>query len=246
MTFFSFQDIVACTMGIMVIITIFLALELVTRAEGRQGQEAQDPGVKDLQQNVIDLTRQRDELLRLQREKKIILDSLEGRTVVTLEQLKALADKIIALEGRIREVTLEVEKLKKERDKFILLVNEIELEKKKIGVILLGKLARETQLFLECSAAEGVVARVPPSRIPEELKRFSGPNWPAEFLQWVQQTRDPAKEQFVLLVRPDAVDNKHCATIRGFLRNRGWGPQNQPFVVGLDVWPPERSLIKQP
>jgi hypothetical protein len=247
MTFFSFQDIVACTTGIMVIITILLALELVERAEAQSGGEAATTEVKDMRQQRLDLTRQRDELLRLQREKKILLDQLEGRTVITPEQLQALADKVTALEGRIRDVTLEIQRLLKQRDALALQAKEAELEKKKIQVTILeGKPARETQLFVECAATEGVVARVPPSHIPEEVKRFSGAQWPTAFLQWVKQSCDPAKQQFVLLVRPDAVDNKHCATLRSFLRYRGWGPRNEPFVVGWDVWPPERSLFKQP
>jgi len=251
MSFFSFQDIVACTTGIMVIITILLALELVTRAEGRAGQEPTGPDAKDLRQKVVDLTRERDELLRLQREKKIMLEPLEGRTVITPEQLKALADKVIALEGRIREVTLEIERLKKQRDEFDRLVKKAELDKernkKKVQVTTLeGKPAREVQLFLECSANEGVVARVPADCIPEKLKQFSGPDWPEEFLSWVREKCDPAKEQFVLLVRPDAVDNKHSSRIRTGLTRLGYGPQKQSFVVGCDIWPPERSLFKQP
>jgi hypothetical protein len=247
MPFFPFQDIVACRTGIMVIITILLALELVERAEGQTGGEGATTAVNDVRQQILDLTRQRDELLRLQREKKILLDQLEGKTVITPEQLQSLADKVIALEGRVRDVTLEVQRLLKQRDVLVLETKEAELEKKKIQVTTLeGKPARETQLFVECAAAEGIVAHIPASRIPEEVKRFAGPDWPTAFLQWVKQSCDPAKQQFVLLVRPDAVDNKHCATLRSFLRNRGWGPRNEPFVVGWDVWPPERSLFKQP
>jgi hypothetical protein len=107
---------------------------------------------------------------------------------------------------------------------------------------LQGRAQRETQLFLECSEAEGVVARVPANCVPEKLERFTGPDWPNAFLRWAA-TRDPAKEQFVLLLRPDGVPLFGPLWIR--LEQPFWGPRKEPFVVGWDVWPPERSLFSQ-
>ena len=89
---------------------------------------------------------------------------------------------MIALEGRIPEVALEIERLKRILDALNQRVARAELDKQKVDVTCLeGKAERDTQIFLECSAAEGIAVRLPASHIPEVLMTIEEQGWDVDF-----------------------------------------------------------------
>ncbi len=251
MSFFSFQDIVACTTGIMILVTLMLVLELVTRTEGRETpRPPSDDGAPDGTLEAAE--RERDELLRGIADAKASLGALTEGPTVTAKQLAALLDALERLRRANEQAATDLVSGRLERDgaeqhvarlldkvaaleqRVADLEDQIERERKKTRVTLLrGEGSTKTPLFVECGAKGLAVARIPEEGIAEDVRTFAALDPIPEFLEWAG-TRPADREQFVLLVRPDAVDRFRA--LERALRESG-------FDVGWDVWPSGRSLF---
>ena len=255
MSFFSFQDIIACTTGIMVLITLMLTLELIERAVSGEGGEDLAP----LAAEVAAAEKKRDELRGVVEQTQHDLGEATARPIVTGGMIETIDravknlkrendlmaghvartdDERLKLDKAITEVGEVVKVLKEENGD---LAERLEKNKKKTPVTVIGgETGAKRVLCVEVGATECVVATIPKEGenrgFAEEVKRFDGLEYPdphASFLQWVSAL-SAEQNCFVLLIRPDAVDR--WLTVAGELKG-------QRFDVGWDVWPAEKSLL---
>ena len=252
MSFFSFQDIISCTTGILIVVALILTLELVTRKAGA-GPPPPPIDLESLKADIAAAEKTRTELDQRRRSAEETLAGLKGGGPVTQAMLDDLRKRVGTLHenndtqtSRITELEREhdaskreSEDLKSERDRLYSqiqdLAQQIEREKAKVKVALIGKEnSTKKPLLVECAGAGVWVGEVTDSREMRELKSFSGSDQFKDFLRWAQ-TRSKDREYFVLLMRPDAVDA--FGTIAGTL-NKVHG-----FEVGWDVLPASRSLF---
>jgi len=243
MSFFSFQDIIACVTGIMVLVTLLLALELVQRKPG-------PPEVaKVVQANLEELKTRRDAIRTEVDQCADTLKNLSSGVMVTRTQVgeiersvQAVQDATLKAKGGIEEARREgkeaAEKLEKTQDDVAALSAMVARMESQL-TNLPGKVFGKQAIYVECSGAGCVLAeladRGPNLGLMQEISRLEGEQWPRAFLAWVRgrQARKD-KEAYVLLVRPDAVLQWH--QIHRNLAQMG-------FDVGWDVWPESRKLM---
>ena len=250
MTFFSFQDIVSCMTGILIMISLMLSMELIDRPEGK-GKS--DPAVDRLKEE-IETARSWLEALKTQvRRNDDILKRWATGNVVTQAQLDALilivkqlaeanrmtVDRMARVESEkaviANQVILTDKDVKDLKDRVAILDKQIKDNEKKTRVTVLGgSPSGLSPLFVEVSADEVTVAQIPPSGFAEPVKRFTGAAAPMDFLAWSRSRRSD-KEYFVLLVRPEGAD-KFALLAGGAIQNG--------FRVGWDVWSAERKLVR--
>lgn len=253
MTFFSFQDLVSCTTGIMVLITLWLAMELL-------GLVPKPPGADTaaLVRAVEDARRQRNEVAAMVEQERRTLAQLAAGVMVRATDIEAIEKSVQGLSNTVqsmvdRAAQIEAEqKLRARRGQELAVVvdslgkeiNElraqIEREKNRPRVTLIkGGSSGKRALFVECSKTEWIVSEIPEAG-PDRgravvLQRCAGADPPAEFVQWARG-RNAAAESFVMLVRPSAADS--WAAAAQALRELG-------FERGWDVWPNDRDLTRR-
>jgi len=253
MSFFSFQDIISCTTGILILITLLLTLELVTR---KPGPPAPPPDMDQLAAEVEAAQQRRDaieENVRLGRER---IAQLAGGAIITPNMLKNLGNRVQRLRDSESRSADRIEEAKHRRDELERelkiaqsqlddatkdidkLKQQLAEESKKTKVTLLGgKASGKKPLLVECASRAVTVGDVLPTHEIREVKHFEGAQAIRAFLTWAQG-RPKDKEYFVLLVRPDAAGE--FAVLAGTLK------QGLGFDIGWDVWPPEKSLLAGP
>ena len=179
MSFFSFQDIISCTTGIMVLITLMLTMELVSKTMDPQRQPPPvDPTA--LEEAVAAAQKRLDELKHKVDEAKKMLNKLVDGELITRTQVQALEEAVKNLEkdnvsttGKIaltenehealtkpiKEAEDAIKKLKGEIDAW---TTEIAKNKKRTRVTLLGGEAETRRvLFVESSVDKCTVATIP-------------------------------------------------------------------------------------
>lgn len=255
MSFFSFQDIISCTTGIMVLITLMLTMHLMTKTmNADQAPPPSDPSA--LEEAVADAKKRLAQLQHEVEEGEATLDKLAGGEMITPTQVQALEEAVRNLDKDNKSINGKIALTENERDALTKAIKDIEdivkklkgdieawtteiaKNKKRTRVTLLGGEAMTKRvLFVESSADKCTVAVIPkdgPDKgIAREVKRFEGPNPYEAFIAWAA-TLSPDKDCFVLLVRPKAVD-KWAIMFRGLKGRR--------FDVGWDVWPPDKNLL---
>jgi hypothetical protein len=246
MSFFSFQDVVACTTGIMVLITLLMALELIDRQEARSAPASEAAAATDitaLQATVAELQRERDELKRQIEDGRAALEMLASGAVITPEQLKALEEKLRALERGVAEMAADIKRATPRRDQAVAEIQQLEQavarqqkERDRIAAALRGppRLASgKSALYVECAAGSIVVGQFTPDAGLARLKQFDGATALQDFLAWAA-SRSREKEYFGLLVRPQGVD--FFLPIVSNLEGRG-------FELGWGVCLPDMKLF---
>jgi len=251
MTFFSFQDIIACTTGIMVLITLLLALELITRTPEAPQSTSPDK-IQELQEAVEAAERDAARLKAAVEDKAQTVKDLAGGKKVTrllVEDMKKRAEarrkNLEQAKADVGRLALALRRLKGQREKQAAQKKEAD-EKLKEARRKLAKAERsrrtvlegdqsKTPLLVEVSATEIAVGKVPFGAQAEaqEVVRFSGPSPTAKFLSWIRQ-RSHTSEYFVLLMRSEGV--KYFEPLVEKIRAAG-------FQVGWDVWPPGKELF---
>lgn len=255
MSFFSFQDIVSCVTGILIMVTLLLAVELAKRPQtlGRSAQ-ASTPDWVALSEELKAAQKRRDDLtVALERTQATltrdaqrltftpaILDDLRSRVAALRKNREErFADRQHA-QGEQDDLARQVASAQSVRDTLAEKGRQLEqqaaLERTRTRVTLLGGRADgKKPLLVEFSPSNVGVAEILPSGETRLVQRFDGETATGQFLKWTH-ARSSATEYFVLLVRPEGADVLHDTTEH--LKMTG-------FDLGWDVWPKERSLFGQ-
>ena len=103
MSFFSFQDIIACITGIMVLITMLLALELATRKPARGKEESELAGaVRDARGRLAGLQEEFDDAEEM-------INDRSGRPIITRERVEAKKKGVVSLTDANSTVVKQLE-----------------------------------------------------------------------------------------------------------------------------------------
>ena len=256
MSFFSFQDIIACVTGILLLVTLLLALELITRTENVPTEDAVD--VSALEKKFNDAKHRREDLEREVAGLRQKATEWKAREPFTEDDVARLAKRVAALRNSNDYADARLRKLKGEHDLVRRSVTEAEKavreltdktaaartdhtrQQQRRRVTLLGGDPRQRKpLLVECSATELAVGeRVGQTGEVTLSRRFTEADPVRDFLNWVLATYpDRTKVQFVLLVRPNGLER--FSPIAGTL-------MRERYPVGWDVWPPEKNLFGPP
>jgi len=251
MTFFSFQDIIMCTTGIMIMITMLLLLDLVERAEGApSAPRALAAGnVEAEQRRAATIRRALEEAVA---ETARVIEERVSAPVVTAGQIRALDASVL----QIRTTTDQAARaalalnvaIKVNQAAVVTIAEELRAAEKAAQesrertkkaqrtsrvTLLAGAGARTTPIFVECEPKRVRAGRLGPDGFAVLEKTFEGDASARQFLGWALR-RSAADESFVLLVRPGAAEV--ALTLRSTLLA-------QKFETGWDVWPAERNLF---
>lgn len=249
MSFFSFQDIVACTTGIMVLVTLLLTVELLQRALGAPEDDALEVAeqqLKDLQDRVDEAAKHLEDLSKT----KVITDREIEWLKRTIERLGkenvTLTDRIPKEKAKLVQAIKAANSVQEKVEGLQLAVADL---RRKVDALrdqpLVTIIDRSTDgkrpLWVECSRDGCVVCRIPreggEAGIAVKMKAFAGDDWVDQFLNWAAagQEVNPRTDKFVLLIRPDAV--------------AGWealiGRLKGKFTFGWDIWSKQRSLVRE-
>ena len=254
MSFFSFQDIICCVTGVLVLITLLMAIELARRPQ-TLGVNAQTTSLDwvTLNSQLKEAEKHRDNLTASLSRTQATLTQLSKTAVLTPGMLTDLRRRVEALRRSLQqqeasnsETQAEQARLAKEvsatqetRDALAersrQLQQQIALARARVRVTLIGGKATDKKPYLvECSSNQVTVADVLPSGEARRVQQFSGKEAINSFLKWAL-SRDSSREYFILLVRPNAAGE--FSMLRVML-------QNTDFTLGWDVWPPEKSLFR--
>lgn len=251
---FSFQDIITSVTGIMILITLILALELVNRVESAPANQTAQQ--RDTTQEMIEVLRH--EIAALEQsagsEGDVDLNGLPtldpgelARRAESLERSAAdIERQIVVAQSRAGDKSREADAARRRADVQSAATRErIENIQKSITEAE-AKLARVrgrervyfkpgdpevTTWLIEAQETKLIVAQLGVSAPPQELTMIH------ELDAWARRL-DPAKNDFLLLVKPGGENRaKKCETL---LRDRGSG---HGFHVGLQVVPAGRVVI---
>lgn len=252
---FSFQDIITSVTGIIILLTLILALELVTRDPSAPGGSSPDNSER-LRQEIAKAT-----------EESARLEEVLERGAARVQELAAASPQQLArakreFEQEVRRLEAEVEQLvqqagasSREKEEAIAKSEDREDEHKELKRLeatlkslaeKLKDLKRTDRLIYNLSRDTGKRAwlvDVSPDKlataplgeaVPPTL--FEGSSASARARSFIDFTklRDPKTEYFVFLIRPSAVDT--FADIRSKLESSG-------FDIGFDVIGPGQTVL---
>lgn len=259
-TLFSFQDIILCVTGILILITLLLALELVTRIDVGQRPSVDVADVATLERRITTAEEEQTQLLAEVRE----LDQLISQTAET--PLTPLAGSIEELRGAVMarraandqaranlgtlKGNIETEQQQAEilQEQVSTMLAEIRRDAASTAaaVAALDEQAQENRLrflpgegdgkqplIVECDARQIRMGR--PNERGEliEMAAWQGFAAARELNNWATR-RDRQREYFVLFTRPDGVANYERA--KRDLEALG-------FDVGWDAVPSDVDLF---
>ena len=241
---FAFQDAITSVCGVIVLITLLLAITLTRHALIDEQEYANAQTAKELSAE-IEATRQKIKAASLPKPSDELLEEAVGLTKLEVEaRFKTTQDKLE--DAREEKERLERERVELEQldDK----TNELwkkndELERQ---IQIAREEAEETRELADAQSDRGVFYEFPPSgseapwfldisgeRIvatsSKEEKRFSGSR---DFLAWAT-TRPVDQEFFVLIARPSGVDS--------FVDIRK-GLLTESYQIGVDLIGEAREL----
>jgi hypothetical protein len=253
MSFFSFQDIVSCVTGILIMVTLLLIVELAKRPQtiGRNSQ-ATVPDWVVLAEELKAAQKKRDDLTAALEQAQATLTRDARRLTLTPTIVKDLEKQVNALRKTCEEQILNGKKTQTEQDRIAQQITEaqsarnmladrarqleqqIALEHTKIRVTLLGGRPDGKKPYLvELDPKDIGVAEISPSGEVRQIKRFTGEDVAGVFTQWAE-SRSNITEYFVFLVRPEGA---------ALLNDITGSLKKSDFDLGWDVWPKERSLV---
>lgn len=259
LSLFAFQDIITSVTGILVLLTLILALELTqshpssaTAATARvesttlETLEMVQERIDELQQTIQSKTRFSTELGKLD-ETTIANETRQIRS--QLQSLEAETERMSrAAKHKVRERDRLAQKFDaRHADRQQL--RDLEEETRALTAEQ-AKISRSDRIFFRPGAHAGKRAWlvdvraqrivVAPVDNQEQQRHFEGPSATqlrAEFLQWAGARCHPARDYFVLLVRPGAV--VLFDDVREQLRTKG-------YQVGIDVIGRDQDFLPEP
>jgi hypothetical protein len=257
MSFFAFQDIISCTTGIMVLITLMLTMELMTKTINADQTPTVSADPTEVENALAEATARAQELRGEVENGTIMLAKIAGGEMITATQMKAVEDAVKNLEKDSKSITGKIALTDDENNALTTTIKDMEdllkvlkgeikawadkiaKNKKKTVITVLGG-DQETRrvLFVESSADKCIVAIIPrdgPNKgIAQEVKRFTGPDPYKALISWAATSLAPNKDCFVLLIRPKAVKQWNIMV---------QGLKGRRFDVGWDVWPLDKNLF---
>lgn len=221
---FSFQDIITSVTGVIILVTLLLAVELIKRPPV-QATRPQDGADEELKSRIAALDREREVLSTLVQEDAEFLRESSSLSLSDLEQARSeMARRVDETEHTIKAMTesleeaivrravaeSELSRMETESLSQILMQNAVltsELEVIKSSNQVVYNQSRGAQKAAWLVDLESDRIRVLKPGDAAVTVDFSGPS-DAErvrkFLEWAR-TRDPQKDYFVLLVRPESI-----------------------------------------
>ena len=255
-SFFAFQDIITAVVGIFILITLILVLELTQRVEAATSKPAADveqiqATIESLESEVDRLEEQLKEQLDAQasiadlnafsREEKVAelkaainaleqqIDSTESETKELQEQQENESQREEELKAKSKELESEreeIEKLKKQIAELAAKQNELASDD---GLVYRDKTAEGRFVCLIVADEEGIVVRDAQSK---SVLEFKGAERVIQLQDWLQQQNN-AKRHFLLMVRPGGAAD--FEDLHGTLQRRG-------AVFGFDVVAPDNEV----
>jgi len=260
-TLFSFQDLICSISGIMILVALLMALDLVSRkAETPAAATAQDASTAEADRKIAAMTQEREGLEKdLARGQRVVAD-LQGKDPKRIAiELKAketeqerlareLADRRARLEelekmGKTAEqqkekLSAEVAKLNEEMDKLNRQRKDLEAVPR-VVIAPPGQL-RKTPILAVCSGKGIETSTLGGERA---VKSFGAPGADPEalardFMQWAT-SRNRDQEFFFLLVKPSAAP--YARQLIVLLRERrfevGYDPLEEEKVAAFEDKP---------
>ena len=261
LSLFSFQDIITSVTGILVLLTLILALDLTTREAASS--------VATLETRAVAAEVQ-ETLAQTQAQLQALQDQLAAQTEATTElarltpaaaqqqqaeldrELATLAEDTAQLQANVqskekdgRELERKSTEKTSDRERLRQLQQQADLVKQQ-----LAELKRSNRVFYRPRAGDGkrawlvdIRARaivVAPADAQHEQQVFEASSEKlsvSDFLRWATAHRHPGGEYFVLLVRPSGIDSFH--ELEKSLLKAG-------FETGIDLIGPDLEIFPSP
>lgn len=219
---FAFQDIITSVTGIMILVTLMLALELLQRTENSPPTRTREL-IEEIQATLQEV---QQEIERLESQQQSSDPSLQELAVLDAETLKRKLEQISARRQsltqdineliedaqettqREQEVNEEARRRQPELAELERMRRELEQTREKLeqlqdsNRVVFNRpqdAGNRTPWLVEFTGSEILVAELGVSQAP---LRFSSES---EFLQWVRQ-KNPSSNFLVLLVKPNSVE----------------------------------------
>jgi hypothetical protein len=258
MSFFSFQDVITSVTGILVLVTLLLTLELVTREELTAAvvPEASAGGAPDVPvaQRLADA---QAELAALRQEVEALdaalgeaaassplaggvdvaavgrdVGELERANAKTRAQLAAAERAVSALRDDVAREHARTREAAAQSDEA---ARRLDRLRRSPGLILLpGADDEKRPLFVECAAGGLTVGSPDESGRLQSIVRMDGGVAAVDDLLAWAAARDAAAECFVVMVRPDAVGTSRPVINR--LREAGFDVGWEPLPAGAPLF----------
>ena len=243
---FAFQDIITSVTGIILLITMMMAVELVqnlTRAEAAPQEQKSTQVASQLRQAVSEGVAEADRLQKILDETTTIrfdADSLRRR----LEQLQAAAIELESQNDQIQSTQQKIDaRREQQKDEAKELTPEaiasLLSEQKAVAEQITAMRQSNRVIFnrpegaakapwlVELNETSIVAAEMGQVRVPQTFSTKD------EFLQWVA-SQDRNSQYFVLLVKPSSIDT--FSAVRKELQDR-------QFDVGYDLLRSDQTAI---
>ncbi len=221
---FSFQDIITSVTGIMILVTLLMAVELIRRPKQAASAAVPEPARNDSSASQQEL----DELRRREQEGAKRLQQLSSTTSVDHTEAGDLRRAIARATSEPAMTAAQIEQL---RQRVTELSESLERMKQINRVVYNPAAGAAKQAWLaEVSDHRLLIAKVGEVAAP---LTFDGPQWLDTFRKWLR-TRDRASEYFVLLIKPSGI--KSYGNVRDALKT-------DRFDLGFDVLMSEQTAI---
>ena len=243
---FAFQDIITSVTGIILLITMMMAVELVqnlTRAEAAPQEQKSTQVASQLRQAVSEGVAEADRLQKILDETTTIrfdADSLRRR----LEQLQAAAIELESQNDQIQSTQQKIDARREQQkeeakeltpEAIASLLSEQKAVAEQIAAMRQSNRvifnrpegAAKAPWLVELNETSIVAAEMGQVRVPQTFSTTD------EFLQWVA-SQDRNSQYFVLLVKPSSIDT--FSAVRKELQDR-------QFDVGYDLLRSDQTAI---
>ncbi len=255
-SFFAFQDIITSVVGIFVLITIIMMIELVSKkvegqSSGKRVADTLSASLRSLEKDMVEMRQRSGELA--DRSKKVagvqrfnvkeIRSDIEKRIQQVEEQAKrsdAVSQQIrkvvMSTEGELNQLNQQATAAGSKRDELKKLLDKLQYLDTK-----LGNLTTEEPLVFRNAGLSGktlIVADVQEKQFSvldlarDSRRLYSGNDRLTKFGDWLEK-QDLAKLHFLLLVRPGAASSFNA--IQSKLEDEG-------ASFGFDVVASKRSI----
>lgn len=221
---FSFQDIITSVTGVIILVTLLLAVELIKRPPV-QAARPQDRANEKLESQIAAMEREREALSTLVQEDAEFLRESASLSLSDLEQARSeLSRRVGEAEHSIKEITeilkqsivrrsaaeselsrTETESLAQIQAENAALASELEVIKSSNQVVYnQSRRAQKAAWLVDLEADRIRVLKPGNAGVTVDFSEPSEAERVRSFVEWAT-TRDPQKGYFVLLVRPESI-----------------------------------------